>query len=205
MIWYKVTWIPLSENTLVVEKKLIRHCKANYTPIKKSRKRYKKRYFNHSLQRAWPLKLLPCTSALAHPAWSLGLQVPTTTFSLPTAQKLFLNQELGWIAQCYKVWQGFPGGSVVKNLSAVQQAWVQSLGWEDSLEKETATHSSILPWEFHGERNRIWLQSLGSQRVGHDWAQGKRIPTSILTTLSMQFLLSCISIIKYMNLFCVWC
>ena len=39
---------------------------------------------------------------------------------------------------------------MVKNLSAVQQAWVQSLGWEDSLEKETATHSSILasriPW-----------------------------------------------------------
>ena len=39
---------------------------------------------------------------------------------------------------------GFPGGSVVKNLSAVQETWVQSLGWEDTLEKEMATDSSIL-------------------------------------------------------------
>ena len=38
---------------------------------------------------------------------------------------------------------GFPGGSVVKN----QETWIQSLGWEDPLEKETATHSSILPWK----------------------------------------------------------
>ena len=41
----------------------------------------------------------------------------------------------------------FPGGSVVKNLPAVQDIWVQSLGQEDSLEKEMATHSSILIWE----------------------------------------------------------
>ena len=39
---------------------------------------------------------------------------------------------------------GFPAGQTVKNLPAVQQTWVQSLGWEDPLEKETATHSSIL-------------------------------------------------------------
>ena len=44
---------------------------------------------------------------------------------------------------------GFPGGSAVKNLLAVQEmqeAQVQSLGWEDSLEKEMATHCSILAW-----------------------------------------------------------
>ena len=39
---------------------------------------------------------------------------------------------------------GFPGGSVVKNLPAVQETWVRSLGWEDPLEKGMATHSSIL-------------------------------------------------------------
>ena len=39
---------------------------------------------------------------------------------------------------------GFPGGSVVKSLPAKQETWVQSLGQEDSLEKEMATHSSIL-------------------------------------------------------------
>ena len=44
----------------------------------------------------------------------------------------------------------FPGGSDVKHLSTMQETWVQSLGWEDSLEKEVATHSSTLalkiPW-----------------------------------------------------------
>ena len=42
---------------------------------------------------------------------------------------------------------GFPGGSLVKNLSAKQQTWVWSLGQEDTLEKEMATYSSILVWE----------------------------------------------------------
>jgi len=41
---------------------------------------------------------------------------------------------------------GFPHGSVVKNPPAVQEIWVQSLGWEDPLENEMATHSSILAW-----------------------------------------------------------
>ena len=42
---------------------------------------------------------------------------------------------------------GFPDGSVVKNLPAMQEMWVQSLGQEDPLEKEMAAHSSILAWE----------------------------------------------------------
>ena len=42
---------------------------------------------------------------------------------------------------------GFPGGSVVKNLPAMQETWVRSLGREDPLEKEMATPSSILAWE----------------------------------------------------------
>ena len=41
----------------------------------------------------------------------------------------------------------FPGGSVVKNLPAKQETWIQSLRWEDNLEKEMATHSSIFAWE----------------------------------------------------------
>ena len=40
----------------------------------------------------------------------------------------------------------FPGGSVLKNLTKMQETWVQSLGQEDSLGKEIATHSSILAW-----------------------------------------------------------
>ena len=43
--------------------------------------------------------------------------------------------------------KGFPGGSAAKNLSAMQETQFQSLVWEDPLEKEIATHSSILAWE----------------------------------------------------------
>ena len=56
----------------------------------------------------------------------------------------------------------------VKNLPAMQETWVQSLGWEDPLEKEMATHSSILAWRIPWTEEAGRLQSLGSQRVGHD-------------------------------------
>ena len=46
---------------------------------------------------------------------------------------------------------GFPGGSVVKNVPEMQETWVQSLGWEDPLGTEMATHSSILAWDSHGQ------------------------------------------------------
>ena len=52
---------------------------------------------------------------------------------------------------------------LVKNLPAMRETWVQSLGWEDPLEKGKATHSSILAWRIPGT-----IQSMGSQRVGHD-------------------------------------
>ena len=54
---------------------------------------------------------------------------------------------------------GFPGGSVVKNLPAMQETCVQSLGWEDSLEKGMATHSSILAWEIPWTEGPGRLQS----------------------------------------------
>ena len=57
---------------------------------------------------------------------------------------------------------------MVKNLPAMQETWVRFLGWEDPLEKEMATHSSILarriPWTEEPGR----LQFMGSQRMGHD-------------------------------------
>ena len=58
----------------------------------------------------------------------------------------------------------FPGGSVVKNLPAVQDMWVPSLGREDPLEKELATHSSILAWEIPWAEKPGRLQSIGSQK-----------------------------------------
>ena len=66
---------------------------------------------------------------------------------------------------------GFPGGSAVKNLSAVretQEILVQSLGLEDLLEEEMATHSSILAWRIPWTEELGRLQSMGSLRVGHD-------------------------------------
>ena len=59
---------------------------------------------------------------------------------------------------------------LVKNLSAMQETWVQSLVWEDSLENEMATHSSILAWRIPWTEAPGGLQSRGSQRVGHNWA-----------------------------------
>ena len=56
----------------------------------------------------------------------------------------------------------------VKNLPAVKETWVQSLAWEDPLEKEMATHSSIIAWEIPWMGEPGNLQSMGSQRVGHD-------------------------------------
>ena len=55
----------------------------------------------------------------------------------------------------------------LKNLSAMQETWVQSLGQEDPLEKEMATHASILVWRIPRTEEPGRLQFMGSQRVGH--------------------------------------
>ena len=57
---------------------------------------------------------------------------------------------------------------MVKYLSTMQETWVQSLGWEDLLEKEMATHSSVLAWKIPWTEEPGRLQSMGSQKVGHD-------------------------------------
>ena len=56
----------------------------------------------------------------------------------------------------------------VKNLPAVQEIWVRSLGWEDPLEEEMATHSSILAWRIPWAKEPGRLRSIGLQEVGHD-------------------------------------
>ena len=59
---------------------------------------------------------------------------------------------------------------MVKSLPAMRETQVRSLGWEDLLEKETATHSSTLAWRIPRTEEPGRLQSMGLQRVGHDWA-----------------------------------
>ena len=58
----------------------------------------------------------------------------------------------------------------VKNLPAMRETWLRSLGWEDLLEKGMATHSGILAWRIPWTEEPGGLQSMGSQRVGHDSA-----------------------------------
>ena len=65
---------------------------------------------------------------------------------------------------------GFPGGSAVKNLPAMQETWVLSLDQEDSLGKEMPTHSSILAREIPWTEKPDGLQSMGPQRVRRDLA-----------------------------------
>ena len=57
---------------------------------------------------------------------------------------------------------------MVKNLPTMQETWVRSLGWEDPVEKETATHSSILAWRIPWTEEPGGLQSLGLHRVEHN-------------------------------------
>ena len=67
----------------------------------------------------------------------------------------------------------FPGGSVIKNppeMQEPQETQVRSLDWEDPLEEGMATHSSILAWRIPWIEEPGRLQSIGSQRVRHDWS-----------------------------------
>ena len=57
---------------------------------------------------------------------------------------------------------------MVKRLSTMWKTQVRSLGWEDPLEKEMATHSSTIAWKIPWTEEPGRLQSMGSQRVGHD-------------------------------------
>ena len=56
----------------------------------------------------------------------------------------------------------------VKHLPAMRETWVRFLGWKDPLEKEMAIHSSTLAWKIPWTEDPDRLQSMGSQRVGHD-------------------------------------
>ena len=61
---------------------------------------------------------------------------------------------------------------IVKNLPAMLETQVQSLGWEDLLEKEVATHTSILAWKFHGQRSLVCYTPWGhkeSDTTKHRW------------------------------------
>ena len=72
-----------------------------------------------------------------------------------------LMSQFGWS-------RGFPGGSDGKESAAMQETWVQFLCWEDPLEKEMATHSSILTWRIPMTEEPGRLHFMESQRVRND-------------------------------------
>ena len=87
-----------------------------------------------------------------------------------------------WLPSCtaarcelsFSLWLFLPSGiflvaQMVKNLPAMQETWVRSLGQEDPLEKGMATHSTILAWRIPWTEEPGGLQSMRSQRVRHDW------------------------------------
>ena len=63
------------------------------------------------------------------------------------------------------LFKGFPGAQMVKNLPALWETWVWSLDQEDPLEEDVATHSSILPGEFHGQRSQAGYSPWGSREL----------------------------------------
>ena len=96
---------------------------------------------------------------------------------------MVLLKELGCWMSVQTVWIGIPDGWVGKEsdcsagdclqwrkLSAIQETWVRSLGQDVPLEKEMATHSSILAWKSPWAQELGGLQPIRSQRVGHHWA-----------------------------------
>ena len=88
------------------------------------------------------------------------------------------NKNFLMVSQCPENKAYFPspmcvlGGSVVKNppeMQELQETWVQSVSWEDLLEKGMAGHSSILAWRIPRTEEPGGLQSIRSQKVGHNW------------------------------------
>ena len=90
---------------------------------------------------------------------------------------------------------------MVKNLPAMQILWVQSLGQEDSLEKETATHSSILAWKIPRTEDPGELQSMGSQTVGHDWRTNTSLMMDTLLDIGYKITSQSLASEVYINKF----
>ena len=85
-----------------------------------------------------------------------------------------------WRSDAFKLWcWDFPGGSM-------QETRVRSLGWEDPLEKEMAIDSSTIAWKIPWTEEPGRLQSMGSQRVGHDWTISFSLSEDSWESLGMQ-------------------
>ena len=113
-----------------------------------------------------------CLCSPPNPYILQGLFLPGMEAGSPALQADSLPSELPgkplWVAvtECNRL--ASLVAQMVKNLPAMQETWLPSLGWEDPLEKGMATHSSILAWRIPWTEEPDGLQSMGSQRVRHN-------------------------------------
>ena len=101
----------------------------------------------------------------------------------PTSHDTITNRRAGNLAYQICIPRVFLVAQTVKNLPTMWETWVQSLGWEDSLEEGMAIHSSILAWRIPWieEKSHGGLQSIESQRVRHNWMIKQRtVPSTVL-------------------------
>ena len=102
--------------------------------------------------------------------WGGGIKKRKKNVTLFASWSPCIHPSLWPVEMVRTLVRGFPSGSAVKNLPAMQKTWVQSLGRENPLEEGIATHSSILAWKIPWAEEPGRLQSMGSYRAGHDWA-----------------------------------
>ena len=130
-------------------------------------------------------KDVPCSSV-----HFLLLTQSVVFFNIPS----LFQMEMVFRDHCLGLW-GLPkwfGGKKKKKIHLpMQETWVWSLGEEDPLEKEMATHSSIVTWKIPRTEEPGGLQSMESQRVGHDWAHMRTLV--FIWNLSVQWFFIAIS------------
>ena len=108
-------------------------------------------------------------------------------FSCQLAERIFLNKiwhqynSANSKHLCKTIWHASLVAQRLKRLPAMWETWVRSLGQEDPLKKEMATHSSILAWRIQWTEELGGLQSTGSQRIRHDWV------TSLSLSINIQW------------------
>ena len=86
--------------------------------------------------------------------------------------------------------------TTVKNLPAIQETWIWSLGWEDPLEKGMATHSRILAWRVPWTEEPAGLQSMGWQRVEQDWMTKHTAHKAFINNTAMLVRPECLAALK---------
>ena len=131
----------------------------------------------------------------------------TTNLLLVGANKVNRDLESLWRWKPYVYhYPGFPGGSAMKNRPAMQKTQgtlVQSLGREDPVEEEMATHSSILACKIPWTEKLDGLQSMGSQWAGHNWVHTHYL-YSFPTTLSPLKFIFTWRLSRNYCIFCLW-